>query len=76
MMVFCSTNVLKCFIFVKIQILSNLFVKHKQYKPSSLRHFVLAMSFWLLLPITTLVAPNGMFAPYRTNELGQFKEKK
>ena len=73
--VFCSINVLKCFIFVKNHILSYLFVKHKQYKPSSLHHFVLATSFWLILPLTTLVAPNDMIAPYKTNDLGQFKEK-
>ena len=59
----------------KKYILSNLFVKQKQYKPSSWRHFVFATSFWFLLPLTTLVAPNGMIAPYKTNDLGQFKEK-
>ena len=75
MKVFCSTNVLKCFIFVKNHILSSLFVKHKQYKPFSWHHFVSATSFWFLLPLKPLVAPNGMIAPYKTNELGQFKEK-
>ena len=75
MKVFCSSNVLKCFIFIKNHILSNLFVKQKQYKPSSCRHFVSATCFWFLLPLTTLVVPNGMIAPNKTNELGQFKEK-
>ena len=34
-----------------------------------------ATSLWFLLPLMTLVAFNGMIAPYKMNELGQFKEK-
>ena len=76
MKVFCSINALKCFIFVKNHILSNLFFKHKPYAPSSWRHFVSATSFWCPLPLTTLVAPNGTIAPYKMNKLGKFKEKR
>ena len=40
-----SINILKCFIFVKYHILSNLLVKHEQYKPSSWRHFVFGLFY-------------------------------
>ena len=58
----------KMLYFWKNHILSNLFVKPKQYKPSSWRHFVSATSFWFLLPLMTLVAPNHMIAPYKTKD--------
>ena len=72
MKVFCSINVLKCFIYVKNHILSNLFFKHK---PSFWRHLVSATSFWCTLPLTTLVAHNETIAPYKTNKPGYFKGK-
>ena len=75
MQVFCWTNVLKCFIFVEKSYPFQLICQTK----AVLIIFSTSLCFdgVILVPIAPydIAAPNGMIAPYKTNELGQLKEK-